>query len=44
MYQIFNKGKGEYAYSLLDVDSPVSDATADKIKAIDGVLRVRIIK
>ena len=41
---LMNKGKGEYAYSLLDVDSPVSDATADKIKAIDGVLRVRIIK
>ena len=40
----YRKGKGEYAYSLLDVDSPVSDATADKIKAIDGVLRVRIIK
>ena len=39
-----NKSKGEYAYALLDVDSPVNDEVLDKLRAIDGVLRVRKIK
>jgi len=39
-----NKGKGEYAYALLDVDSPVTEEVVEKLKAIDGVLKVRIIK
>ncbi len=39
-----NKGKGEYAYALLDLDSPVTDDVVEKLKAIDGVLKVRIIK
>ena len=39
-----NKGRGDYAYSLIDVDSPVTDEVVEKLKAIDGVLRVRIIK
>lgn len=39
-----NKGKGEYAYTLLDVESPVSDDVAQKLRQISGVLRVRVIK
>ena len=39
-----NKGKGEYAYALLDLDSPVTADVVEKLKAIDGVLKVRIIK
>lgn len=39
-----NKGRGDYAYSLIDVDSPVTDDVVEKLKAIDGVLKVRIIK
>ena len=39
-----NKGRGDYAYSLIDVDSPVSDEVVEALKAIDGVLKVRIIK
>ena len=39
-----NKGKGEYAYALLDLDSPVTDEVVEKLKSIDGVLKVRIIK
>ena len=39
-----NKGRGDYAYSLIDVDSPVTDDVVAKLKAIDGVLKVRIIK
>lgn len=39
-----NKGRGDYAYSLIDVDSPVTDDVVEALKAIDGVLKVRIIK
>ena len=39
-----NKGRGDYAYSLIDVDSPVTEDVVEKLKAIDGVLKVRIIK
>ncbi len=39
-----NKAKGDYAYSLIDVDSPITDGVLNKLKEIDGVLRVRVIK
>ncbi len=39
-----NKGKGDYAYALLDVDSPVTEEVVSKLGAIEGVLRVRVIK
>ncbi|MBQ2900219.1 MAG: phosphoglycerate dehydrogenase [Agathobacter sp.] len=39
-----NKGRGDYSYSLVDVDSPVTEAVVEKLKAIDGVIKVRIIK
>ena len=38
---LLNKSRGELAYSIIDVDSPVSDETIAKIAAVDGVLRVR---
>ena len=41
---LMNKGKGDYAYSLLDLDTPIDDATVEKLSAVDGVLRVRVIK
>ena len=39
-----NKGKGDYAYSLIDVDSVVADDVVEKISGLDGVLRVRVVK
>ena len=39
-----NKGKGDYAYALIDVDSPVTEEVVAKLKQIEGVLRVRVIK
>ena len=40
---MLNRSKGEYAYTMLDVDHCVSDAVVEQLKAIDGVLRVRLI-
>ncbi len=39
-----NKAKGDFAYSLIDVDTTVSDDVLAKLAAIEGVLRVRRIK
>lgn len=39
-----NKGKGDYAYALLDVDSSVPEEVVEKLRTIEGVIRVRVIK
>jgi len=39
-----DKNRGETAYSIIDVDSEVSDPAVEDIKKIDGVIRVRVIK
>ncbi len=41
---MLNKSKGNYAYTLLDVEGPVSEAAVEKLQSMDGVIRVRIIK
>jgi D-3-phosphoglycerate dehydrogenase len=38
-----NKSRGEMAYTLVDVDSPVQDEVVAAISAIDGVLSVRAV-
>ncbi len=39
-----NKSKGEYAYTMLDLDIPASDEIVKKLEALDGVIRVRVVK
>ncbi len=39
-----NKSRGDYAYSLLDVDSAITDAVVGQFLEIEGVLKVRVIK
>ena len=41
---LVNGSKGEYAYSLIDLDQQVSDEVAEKLRRLDGVLKVRVIK
>ncbi|MCM1495061.1 MAG: phosphoglycerate dehydrogenase [Bacteroides sp.] len=41
---MISKSKGNWAYSMLDVSEAVSDEIMEKLKAIDGVVRVRVIK
>ena len=40
---MLNRSKGEYACTMLDLDSTVSQSVVDNIQAVDGVLRVRVI-
>lgn len=39
-----DKNRGEIAYSIIDCDREVSDNVISDIEAIDGVIRVRVIK
>lgn len=43
IHNMINKSRGEMAYTLVDVDSPVEQSVIDTIAAIDGVLSVRSI-
>lgn len=40
---LVNKSKGDLAYTILDADSEVSENAIEKIKAIDGIIKVRVI-
>ncbi len=40
---MIDKSKGDYAYSVIDVDGTPDKSLADNIAKIDGVIRVRII-
>ena len=40
---LLNKSRGEYAYTLIDVDGEVSAELLARIRAIDGVLAARIL-
>lgn len=39
-----DKSRGEYAYSIVDVDSPVTEQMLTDLRAIPSVLKVRVIK
>lgn len=39
-----DKSRGDIAYSIIECDSDVTDDAAKEIEAIDGVIRVRVIK
>ena len=38
-----NKSKKEYAYTLVDVNSRIKDDVADELRAIPGMIRVRVL-
>ena len=39
-----NKSKGEFAYTMLDVEAPLTDEILSALEAIEGVYRVRKVK
>lgn len=41
---MINKSRKEYAYTLMDIETPTTGQIIKKLEAIDGVLKVRIIK
>lgn len=41
---ISNASRGDYAYTLIDTDSALDHSIVEKLKEIEGVLKVRIVK
>ncbi len=41
---LVNKSKGDFAYTMLDVESEITEEQVAKLRGIDGVIRVRVIK
>lgn len=41
---MMNKSRGEVAYTMLDVESPVTGEIVNKLSEIDGVFKVRVVK
>ena len=39
-----NKSRDKYAYTLLDLEHKAEESTIEKLRAIKGVLRVRVVK
>lgn len=39
-----NKSKGEYAYTLMDIEKAADGKIIERLKKIDGVFRVRVVK
>lgn len=43
IHDMVNKSRNDLAFTIVDVDSAVSEGTCTKLKGIDGVLSVRIV-
>ncbi len=41
---MMNRSKGEYAYTMLDIDDPAPEGLVQKLEALPGVFRVRIVR
>ncbi len=41
---MLNKSKGDVAYTMIDVESPITPDIVEKLESIDGVFRVRVVK
>ena len=39
-----NKSRGEFAYTMLDLDHSPSEAVLEQLSGMEGVLRVRLVK
>jgi len=43
IHNMLNKSKGDFAFTLVDVDAAPGDAVIARLAAIEGVLRVRYL-
>ena len=43
IHNMVNKSRGDMAYTLVDVDSPVADGVLESLRSIAGVLSVRYL-
>ena len=41
---MMNKSKGDVAYTMFDIDSPICDEVISQLEAVEGVFKVRVVK
>ena len=41
---MINKSKGDYAYNIIDINGDIDEEIINEIKAIEGIIKVRLIK
>ncbi|MBA4685761.1 MAG: phosphoglycerate dehydrogenase [Candidatus Galacturonibacter soehngenii] len=41
---MINKSKGDYAYTIIDTESPITQEVVKELASISGVLKVRVVK
>jgi D-3-phosphoglycerate dehydrogenase len=41
---MINKSKKDWAYTLIDVESKITDEIVDELKEIEGIVKVRVLK
>ena len=41
---LMNKSRGEFAYTMLDLDHPAPEAVVEALKHVEGVIKVRVTK
>lgn len=41
---MINKSKGDYAYTIIDTESPITEELVKELASIQGVLKIRVIK
>jgi len=41
---LINRSRGEYAYTMLDLDHPAPQSVIERLEKIEGVLKVRVIR
>jgi len=41
---MMNKSRGDYAYTVLDIESPATAQMVEQLQAIEGVFKVRVVK
>mgnify|MGYP000252705852 FL=1 len=39
-----NKSKGEYAYTLMDIENDIDSSLVEKLGKIEGVINIRVIR
>ncbi len=43
IFDMLNKSKGDFAYSIIDIDGDISEVVINKLQEIDGIITVRVL-
>lgn len=41
---MLNRHHGDFAYNIIDIDSSVDDSVIDRLRGVDGIVRIRVIR